>query len=618
MGKRCYIVKSNNCSVGCWIPPPRTPPPRRPPTAPTGEVTVVTSVGATAPKPAARSAPPLTRVATANRPTPTPAVRSTQALSSPITSPNTSPTTSRKSASRSSGRYQVSVSHQSNPADAEHARIQAAIETQHPGLVARAKAALAGHSDEAAITLFATSLKAQQPNRSFRGLTDRGIVAAWFKNMEHELFSDTEEESEVIEVGDKDVKYFDAKYPGLLDRVVTAIDQTGSDQSSISDFADKLRQEYPQHDLTGTDDRELVSSWIRNLEPDKFAPRKNSNSRSNEYTTSKSSDTDKSRLVILRSSEEFHSDPARKRSSSRRTSATSDLGSITIITSSNTENQSGFTFSGDLGNFTMEANGSSTFSGLAPGNYFLTEAADDEWVLKEIGVLAGDVTVDVARREAFVSLGQHEHVICMFTHVNPGSGLRVVNNREGTYHFTISQADMHHTFPLASNEHKMIPLEPGRYTVKQQLLSGRFTRTIDDVVPVEVLAGQITVCKFKTLEASPLTSPRTSTSESPASLVRGTLSKAPSQDPLISSESESSITAAMAEPAPADDDTGVTQVEIEEGVKEVHLEVEVEHTDDEVEITMANSADFEIVQESKSEEREPDSYFQGFKKFVWG
>ena len=98
------------------------------------------------------------------------------------------------------------------------------------------------------------------------------------------------------------------------------------------------------------------------------------------------------------------------------------VGTVVIKKSTAPNGGSGFTFGGDLGDFTLNDNGSKTVPNLAPGTYAVSENDPSglNYELSGLTCVDGDPngvasTQDVASRTATINLDPDETVICTFT-----------------------------------------------------------------------------------------------------------------------------------------------------------------------------------------------------------
>ena len=94
-------------------------------------------------------------------------------------------------------------------------------------------------------------------------------------------------------------------------------------------------------------------------------------------------------------------------------------GSITIAKETDPGGSTGFDFSGDLGDFSLDDDGSQVFEGLGAGDYGVTEAVPAGWDLDGVVCTGGDSTV--AGGGVMVHLDAGEDVVCTFTNVERGS-----------------------------------------------------------------------------------------------------------------------------------------------------------------------------------------------------
>jgi len=90
-----------------------------------------------------------------------------------------------------------------------------------------------------------------------------------------------------------------------------------------------------------------------------------------------------------------------------------DPGSITIIKASNPTGGSGFGFSGDLGDFTLDDGGDSLFEGLVAGDYTVLENAATGWYFDNVICEGGDY--DQVTNGVLVHLDPAEDITCTFT-----------------------------------------------------------------------------------------------------------------------------------------------------------------------------------------------------------
>jgi hypothetical protein len=95
--------------------------------------------------------------------------------------------------------------------------------------------------------------------------------------------------------------------------------------------------------------------------------------------------------------------------------------SITIVKETEPGGAKGFEFSGDLGSFALDDDGSAVFADLGVGDYEVTEVAPDAWVLMEVVCTGGDI--EVIDGGVIIHLDAGENITCTFTNEAAGIGL---------------------------------------------------------------------------------------------------------------------------------------------------------------------------------------------------
>ncbi|MCK4315598.1 MAG: hypothetical protein KAX24_07485, partial [Anaerolineae bacterium] len=93
-------------------------------------------------------------------------------------------------------------------------------------------------------------------------------------------------------------------------------------------------------------------------------------------------------------------------------------GSITIVKKTDPDGGADFDFSGDLGTFSLDDDGSQVFSNLLPDDYDVTEAVPAGWDLDSVVCTGGDS--DPISNGVRVHLDPGEAIICTFTNVQVG------------------------------------------------------------------------------------------------------------------------------------------------------------------------------------------------------
>jgi len=96
-----------------------------------------------------------------------------------------------------------------------------------------------------------------------------------------------------------------------------------------------------------------------------------------------------------------------------------ERGSITVVKETDPDGGIGFDFGGDLGDFSLDDDGSETFDALLPGDYDVSEGVPVGWDLDGVVCVGGDSTV--AADGVTVHLDPGEDVVCTFTNVERGS-----------------------------------------------------------------------------------------------------------------------------------------------------------------------------------------------------
>ncbi len=95
-----------------------------------------------------------------------------------------------------------------------------------------------------------------------------------------------------------------------------------------------------------------------------------------------------------------------------------DYGSITIVKETDPDGGTGFNFSGDLGCFTLNDDGSKSFDDLAAGDYDVTESVPADWELDSVECTGGDSTAITNGVTIYLDAG--EHVTCTFNNIEQG------------------------------------------------------------------------------------------------------------------------------------------------------------------------------------------------------
>ena len=104
-----------------------------------------------------------------------------------------------------------------------------------------------------------------------------------------------------------------------------------------------------------------------------------------------------------------------------------DYGSITIVKETDPDGGSGFNFSGSLGYFTLNDNGSRSFDNLAAGDYNVTESVPTDWELDSVECTGDSTSI---ANGVTIHLDAGEHVTCTFTNIEQDGAERRIKVRK--------------------------------------------------------------------------------------------------------------------------------------------------------------------------------------------
>jgi len=234
-------------------------------------------------------------------------------------------------------------------------------------------------------------------------------------------------------------------------------------------------------------------------------------------------------------------------------------GSITIVKDANPNSDQSFGFTGDLGSFSLTADGtnpnSTTFPNLLPGTFVVTESALTGWDLT--GLTCSDESgTDVATRTASIALDPGENVTCTFTNTQRGQiivdKVTAPAGSQAIFTFDPSWGD---TFTLtdASEPFNSGWLAPGPYTVEELALAGwdltGLTCDDDDttqdladaVASVTLDPGEIIHCTFTNTQRQGLTISKTVTASYDRTY-KWAIDKSVDQDPASATIASGSAT----------------------------------------------------------------------------
>ena len=186
-------------------------------------------------------------------------------------------------------------------------------------------------------------------------------------------------------------------------------------------------------------------------------------------------------------------------------------GSITVVKETDPDGGTGFSFSGDLGGFSLDDDGSQAFGSLTPGDYDITEAVPAGWGLGSVVCTGGDsgrITNGVT-----VHLGPDEDVTCTFTNVEPPGSIMVWKETDpdgwGPFDFggdlglfSLSDNSGRLFSTLASGQYDVTEVVPGGWNLVDVTCTGGSNTGIANGVRVQLGAGEDVICTF-TNEAQP-------------------------------------------------------------------------------------------------------------------
>ncbi|MDY6876711.1 MAG: GEVED domain-containing protein [Chloroflexota bacterium] len=103
-------------------------------------------------------------------------------------------------------------------------------------------------------------------------------------------------------------------------------------------------------------------------------------------------------------------------------------GSITVMKETNPHGGTGFTFSGDLGSFSLDDDDNQVFGDLIPDHYEVTEIVPNGWNLDSVVCTGGDS--DPLSNGVTVHLDPGEAIICTFTNVQQPNSINIVKETD--------------------------------------------------------------------------------------------------------------------------------------------------------------------------------------------
>lgn len=201
---------------------------------------------------------------------------------------------------------------------------------------------------------------------------------------------------------------------------------------------------------------------------------------------------------------------------------TLQTGTIVIIKDTVPDDSQDFSFSGDLGAFSLDddADGTllntKTFNDIVAGNYNVTEAEQTGFSLTGINCVdpTQNSSVDTGTRTAGINLAPGETVTCTFTNTKQGKILidKVTNPTGSQASFEFDPSWSQSNFSLTDNAtaHDSGYLNPGTYSVTEVniptgwVLTGTSCSDGSDPSSINLSAGETVTCTFTNTENATL------------------------------------------------------------------------------------------------------------------
>jgi len=179
-------------------------------------------------------------------------------------------------------------------------------------------------------------------------------------------------------------------------------------------------------------------------------------------------------------------------------------GTITVVKKTDPEGGMGFDFTGDLGSFSLDDNGSQTFPNLLAGNYIVTETVPAGWEFGSVVCTGGDS--DPITGGVTVQLDAGEDITCTFSNVQRGS-ITIVKETEPPGGMGFDFTGDLGSFSLDDNGSQTFPnLLAGNYIVTEDVpagwefgsvvCTGGDSDPITDGVRVHLDPGEDIICTF--------------------------------------------------------------------------------------------------------------------------
>jgi hypothetical protein len=165
----------------------------------------------------------------------------------------------------------------------------------------------------------------------------------------------------------------------------------------------------------------------------------------------------------------------------------SQRGSITIVKDALPNHAQNFSFTGDLGSFTLDDDGGQdnpisntiTFSDLPANTYLVDESSPSGWDLTGISCVGGDFTPNLGAGNVSIALDPGENITCTFENTKE-STIRVVKDTvpDNTQSFSFILTDDSGSTPFSLVDDGTPPnsqdfiVPSGNYTVTEAIVSG--------------------------------------------------------------------------------------------------------------------------------------------------
>lgn len=195
---------------------------------------------------------------------------------------------------------------------------------------------------------------------------------------------------------------------------------------------------------------------------------------------------------------------------------------IIIIKDASPDSDQDFSFSGDLGEFTLDDDNDDTLANTftvdrAAGTYTITEAEVDGWSLSDIDCGEfGGVSIDLANRSVTLEMSVEDLVSCTFTNTEDPKGTIVIvkntdpdNAQDFTYSGDLGDFALDDDGDNTLSNTYSVITDPGTYTVTEASVSGwdltslicsdTSNTTLDQSnrsVTIGLLAGETVTCTF--------------------------------------------------------------------------------------------------------------------------